>query len=187
MEGMIMSILTRLRLTAAVLAVAASAAVMTAAPAAAKYHPIYNAQQGWRQVDRNGDGDISKSEWKWAERHGYDRLNGVPKKHLSRKEYQAYLNRYLDSPRNRARYSEIQAARNNNRNNHWNNGNNGWGWQNSQYDNNRWDDDDRWDNDRDDNGYWDNGRWHDGRGEADNRDTPWWQNRDGDGGYDRND
>nr|WP_298685510.1 hypothetical protein [uncultured Dongia sp.] len=91
-----MSIATRFGSLAAVLAVVASAALATASPAAAKEHKIYNDRQAWAQVDQNRDGLISKKEWKWAEKHGYDRLNGVPKKHLTRAEYQSYLNEYLN-------------------------------------------------------------------------------------------
>ncbi len=49
---------------------------------------------GWEQIDRNHDGDISKKEWKWAERHGYDRLTHRGGS-VDRKTYQAQLNRYL--------------------------------------------------------------------------------------------
>ncbi len=90
-----MPIATRFGTLAAILAVVASAALAAANPAAAKEHKIYNDKQAWLQVDQNRDGAISKSEWKWAEKHGYDRLNGVPKKHLTRAEYQRYLNEYL--------------------------------------------------------------------------------------------
>ena len=91
-----MSIATRFSTLAAVLAVVAGAALATASPAAAKEHKIYNDKQAWLKVDQNRDGVISKSEWKWAEKHGYDRLNGVSKQHLSRDEYQRYLNEYLN-------------------------------------------------------------------------------------------
>lgn len=63
---------------------------------AAWNHPIYNDQQGWTQVDRNLDGRISSQEWNWAQKHGYDRLNGVAKRHLTRNEYQRFLDAYLD-------------------------------------------------------------------------------------------
>lgn len=58
-------------------------------------HPIYNDRQPWFMVDRNQNGQISSKEWKWAEKNGYDRLNGVPKRHLTRGEYQRYLDAYL--------------------------------------------------------------------------------------------
>lgn len=111
-----MSIVQRLSLTAAVLAVVAGAAIATAGPAEAKSRSIYNAQQNWHLVDRNQDGAISKKEWKYAEKHGYDRLNGVPKKHLTRKEYQSYLDEYLSR-----RYADNGASWNGNRNNNWRN------------------------------------------------------------------
>jgi hypothetical protein len=58
-------------------------------------HPIYNDRQAWFMVDRDQNGRISSKEWKWAEKNGYDRLNGVPKRHLTRNEYQRYLEAYL--------------------------------------------------------------------------------------------
>lgn len=112
-----MSIATRFSSTAAILAVLACAALATASPAAAKVHKIYNDKQAWQLVDKNSDGQISKKEWKWAEKHGYDRLNGVPKKHLSRSEYQSYLDKYLS-------YRRSQAYRHNDNNRY--DGNNGY-------------------------------------------------------------
>lgn len=88
------------------LAVTTAAGAAFAGPAAAKSrnywdHPIYNDRQGWAYVDQDHDGHVSKSEWKWAEKHGYDRLTGVPKKHLTRKEYQRYLDAYLEQRQQR--------------------------------------------------------------------------------------
>ncbi len=51
-----MSIVQRLSLTAAVLAVVASAALRRPRPAEAKNRSIYNTQQNWHLVDRNQDG-----------------------------------------------------------------------------------------------------------------------------------
>jgi hypothetical protein len=123
-----MSIVQRISLTAAVLAVVASAALATSAPAEAKNRSIYNDKQNWRLVDQNHDGVISKTEWKYAEKHGYDRLNGVSKKHLTRNEYQSYLDEYLGR-----RYASNGAS--------WNKKNQNNAWRN--WDNNRqqWDDD----------------------------------------------
>lgn len=103
-----MAIRSQFRSLLLALAVAIAAGAAFAGPAAAKSkngswnHPIYNDRQGWVHVDRNRDGIVSKSEWKWAEKHGYDRLNGVPKKHLTRGEYQRHLNAYLDSRQRRS-------------------------------------------------------------------------------------
>lgn len=81
-----------------------------AGTAAARDHSIYNDRQGWALVDRDRNGRISAQEWKWAEKHGYDRLNGVPKKHLTRDEYQRYLSAYLGR-RNANAYRPRQQGR----------------------------------------------------------------------------
>lgn len=101
-----MSLRNPLRSLLLALAVTTAAGAAFAGSAAAKSknnwdHPIYNDRQGWAYVDQNRDGSISKSEWKWAEKNGYDRLNGVPKKHLTREEYQRYLSAYLDTRQQR--------------------------------------------------------------------------------------
>lgn len=121
-----MLIVQRFSLTAAVLAVVAGAAMATAAPAEARNHSIYNNQQNWRLVDQNQDGVISKKEWKYAEKHDYDRLNGVPKKHLTRKEYQSYLTEYLSR---RHGYANNGASWGNNQNTNRQNNN----WQNNNW------------------------------------------------------
>ena len=129
-----MSIATRFGTLAAVLAVVASAALATASSAAAKEHNIYNDKQAWLKVDQNRDGAISKAEWKWAEKHGYDRLNGVPDQHLTRAEYQRYLTEYLDR-----RY----ASYNKNKKKSWNNSENGIsrrGWDQGGRGQSGWDD-----------------------------------------------
>lgn len=89
-----MSISTRLKTLGAVLAVLAIAGIATPAAARDRYQPVRE-PFGWQQIDRNGDGDISKKEWNWAEKHGYDRLNRHDNRHVTRKEYQAVLNGYL--------------------------------------------------------------------------------------------
>jgi len=90
----------RLYVLAATIAIGFGAALAGTAEAknqnAAWNHPIYNDRQAWTLVDRDQNGRISSKEWKWAQKHGYDRLNGVPKKHLSRKEYQRFLDAYLE-------------------------------------------------------------------------------------------
>ena len=86
-----MSVTTRLQVLGAVLAVLAIAGTATPAAARDRYKPV-PAPFGWQQVDRDGNGDITKKEWKWAEKHGYDRDDN---RRVSRKEYQALLNRYL--------------------------------------------------------------------------------------------
>lgn len=70
-------------------------AVLPSPAAAGHEHAIYHKRQTWFLVDRNRDGRVSAQEWSFARDHGYDRLQGVPKKRLSRKEYQAYLTEYL--------------------------------------------------------------------------------------------
>jgi len=90
-----MSISTRLKTLAAVLAVLAIAGVATPAAAKDRYLPVRE-PYAWQQIDRNGDGDISKKEWNWAEKHGYDRLDRHDNRRVTRKEYQAVLNGYLD-------------------------------------------------------------------------------------------
>lgn len=102
-----MSLRIPLRSLLLALAVTTAAGAAFAGPAAAKSrnhwdHPIYNDQQGWYHVDQDHDGHVSKSEWRWAEKHGYDRLSGVPKKHLTRKEYQSYFNAYLEHRQQRS-------------------------------------------------------------------------------------
>jgi hypothetical protein len=93
MKGTIMSGFTRLAATAAIFA--ASIAIM-AQPAAAKHrHEPVRPPYAWQEIDRNGDGDISRKEWNWAEKHGYDRLSRHDGR-VARKVYQAELNRYLD-------------------------------------------------------------------------------------------
>jgi hypothetical protein len=138
-----MSIAMRFSSLAAVLAVVASAALATASPAAAKEHRIYNDKQAWRLVDQNRDGSISKSEWKWAEKHGYDRLNGVPKKHLTRSEYQRYLTEYLDR-----RYASYNKSKS---------------WHKSQTDNRQR----GWDQRASDHRDWDQPGWDDERYQSD--------------------
>lgn len=100
-----MAIRTALRSLLLALAVVTAAGAAFAGAAEAKNkgywsHPIYNERQGWAHVDKNRDGRISSSEWRWAKNNGYDRLNGVPKRNLTRGEYQRYLSAYLDQ-RNR--------------------------------------------------------------------------------------
>lgn len=73
-----------------------SAAALAQPAAAGHDNAIYNKRQTWFLVDRNRDGRISAQEWDFARDHGYDRLQGVPKKRLSRNEYQAYLTEYLN-------------------------------------------------------------------------------------------
>ncbi|MBI2256110.1 MAG: hypothetical protein HYU58_15920 [Proteobacteria bacterium] len=78
--------------TVAALALAAFG-LFAAAPAEAKQPKKVKAPFALEQIDRNGDRDISSKEWNWAEKHGYDRVtrNGGS---VSRKTYQAYVNRY---------------------------------------------------------------------------------------------
>jgi hypothetical protein len=107
MKGTIMSGFTRLAATAAILA--ASIAIMAKPSAAKQRHEPVRAPYAWQEIDRNGDGDISRKEWNWAEKKGYDRLSRHGG-HVTRKVYQAQLNRYLDYLRWRQlradRYSE---------------------------------------------------------------------------------
>ncbi|WP_303977086.1 hypothetical protein [Dongia mobilis] len=89
-----MSVTTRLQVLGAVLAVLAIASAATPSAAKERYRPV-PAPFGWQQVDRDGNGDVTKKEWKWAEKHGYDRLDRDDNLRVERKEYQALLNRYL--------------------------------------------------------------------------------------------
>lgn len=110
MKGTAMSAIVRLKSISAVLTVLATTAILAAHPATAKerYQPVA-APFALQQIDRNGDGDISRKEWKWAEKHGFDRLSRYDNRRVSRREYQAYLNRYL-AYRNwyQARYQPYQ-------------------------------------------------------------------------------
>ena len=89
-----MSVTTRLQVLGAVLAVLAIAGTATPAAARERYKPV-PAPFGWQQIDRDGNGDVTKKEWKWAVKHGYDRLDRNDNRRVSRKDYQARLNHYL--------------------------------------------------------------------------------------------
>lgn len=77
----------------AVAALSLAAAGVLALPAEAKQPKKVKAPFALEEIDRNGDRDISKKEWTWAEKHNYDRLT---KKggDVTRKQYQAQVNAY---------------------------------------------------------------------------------------------
>lgn len=86
-----------LRKFAAVTLAAASlfaTSLLAIAPAEAKQPKKVKPPYALAQIDRNGDRNISDKEWNWAEKHGYDRVTKQGG-HVTRKTYQAYVNRYF--------------------------------------------------------------------------------------------
>lgn len=71
----------------------AASSLVVALPAEAKPKKV-KPPYALEQIDRNGDGDISRKEWNWAEKHGYDRLTRHGDR-VTRKIYQAEVNRYI--------------------------------------------------------------------------------------------
>jgi len=106
----------------AVAAVAlAAASLFAAAPAEAKQKKV-KAPFALEEIDRNGDRNISAKEWNWAEKHGYDRVTKRGDS-VTRKTYQAYVNRYYS-------YVDWRADRYD--------GHDGYGWSNQQNGYNPW-------------------------------------------------
>lgn len=107
-------------------ALIAAGTLLTALPASADHRPQkVPAPFGLQQVDRDRNGDISRKEWNWAEKHGYDRLSRHDG-HVTRKTYQAALNRYL----NYVRWRQASYDRDNrwdDRRNDWDNNDRGYG------------------------------------------------------------
>ncbi|WP_374381148.1 hypothetical protein [Dongia sp.] len=69
-----------------------ASSLFAALPAEAKMKKV-KPPYALEDIDRDRDGDISRKEWSWAEKHGYDRLSHNGDR-VTRKIYQAEVNRY---------------------------------------------------------------------------------------------
>lgn len=103
----------------------AASSLFVALPAEAKPKKV-KPPYALEEIDRNGDGDISRKEWNWAEKHGYDRLTRHGDR-VTRKVYQAEVNRYVG-------YLNWRQARYDQSGSNWNQGryNGGYGWDDEQ-------------------------------------------------------